>query len=77
MHRNGIREAKADLRLSLGRDRKGNRKDFHRSINSKREIRENEALTLNGAGDLVTKDMEKVEVPNAFLTSAFADKTLP
>ncbi|KAK4825959.1 hypothetical protein QYF61_003528 [Mycteria americana] len=52
-------------------------KDFYRSINIKREIRENEGLTLNGAGDLVTKNMEKVEASNAFFTSVFTDKICP
>ena len=68
------RTAKAHLRLNLGRDRKGNMKDFYRSFHSKREIMENEGLPLNGAGDLVMKDMQKLEVPNAFFTSAFTDK---
>ena len=32
-------------------------------------------LLLNEAGALVTQDMERVEVPNAFFTSVFASKT--
>lgn len=77
MCRNGVRKAKACLRLNLGRDRKGNMKDFYRSINSKREIMEIKSLPLNGTGDLVTKDMEKDEVPNTIFTSAFTDKIYP
>lgn len=77
MCRNGVKKAKAHLQLNLGRDRKGNMRDFYRSISSNREIRENEGLTLNGARDLVTKDTEKDEVSNTFFTSVFTDKICP
>lgn len=43
--------------------------DLCRSFHSKREIGENGGLTLSGAGDSVTKEMEKIKVLNAFFTS--------
>jgi len=49
-------------------------KDLYRSTNSKREIGENEGLAQNVAGYLVTKDVEKDEVSNAFFISVFTDK---
>ena len=54
---------------------KSNKKGFYKYINSKRKTRKNVGLLLNGAGDLVTKDMEKAEVFNAFFASFFTDKT--
>lgn len=49
--RNGIRKAKAHLQLNLGKDGKGNMKDFNRAISNKRQISENEGLTLNRVGE--------------------------
>jgi len=53
---------------------KGNKKGFQKYINSKRKTRKNVGLLLNGAGDLVTKDMEKAEVFNAAFAIFFTDK---
>lgn len=38
---------------------KGNEQGFYKYINNKRKTRKNVGHLLNGAGDLVTKDMEK------------------
>lgn len=48
-------------------------KDFNTAINNKRQISENEGLTLRGVG---RKDMGKIEVPRAFLTSALLIKSV-
>lgn len=56
------------------RDVKGNRKCFCKYRNSKRKTRENAGLLLSGAGNLVTKDMEKAEVLNTFFASVFTSK---
>lgn len=75
MCRDRIRKAKANLELSLVKDVKGNNNGFYKYINSKRKVREIVGLLLDGAGDLVTKDMEKAKVFNAFFTSVFTGKT--
>ncbi|KAK4810509.1 hypothetical protein QYF61_004289 [Mycteria americana] len=69
--RDGVRKAKAHLELNLVRDVKGDKKGFCGFIISKRKTRENVGLLLNGAGDLVTQDMEKAEVLSAFFASVF------
>lgn len=69
VYRNSVRKVKAHLQVDLGRDRKGNLKDFYRSIDSKKEIRGKDGLTVNEAVDLMTKDVEKDEISNAFLIS--------
>ncbi|PKU33022.1 rna-directed dna polymerase from mobile element jockey-like [Limosa lapponica baueri] len=58
---NEVRKAKANLELNLARGVKGNKKGFYKYINSKRKTRENVGQLLNGAGELVTRDMEKVK----------------
>lgn len=73
--RNSIKKTKANLELGLVRDVKGSKNGFCKYINSKRKVKENVSLLLNGARDLVTKDMEKAKVFNAFFTSVFTGKT--
>lgn len=53
---------------------KGNKKSFYRCIRSKKKPRENVGLLLNGMGDLVAKDMQKVEVLSAIFTLIFIGK---
>ena len=57
--------------LNLVRAVKGNRKDFYTYVSCQSKMGENVSVMLNGAGDLVAKDMEKAEVLNAFFSSIF------
>lgn len=72
-----VRKAKAYLELNLARDvkNKSNEKGFCRCISCKRKTRENVSLLLNGAGNLVTGNMEESEILNTFFTSVFIGKT--
>lgn len=56
------------------RDMKGNKKGFYKYVSSKRKTRENMSPLLNGAGELLTNDMGKDEVLNAFFASIFTGK---
>lgn len=58
--------------MNLARDVKGHKKGFYRYLNSNGKTRENMDLSLNRAGDLMTKDMEKAEVLCAFFVSVYA-----
>ncbi|CAM5087143.1 unnamed protein product [Natator depressus] len=69
-----IRKAKAQLELQRARDVKGNKKGFYRYVSNKKKIRESVGPLLNGGGNLVTDDVEKAEVLNAFFASVFIDK---
>lgn len=71
MCRDVVRNVKAHLELNLVSNVKGNKKSFSRCISKKRKTRENMGLVLNGAGDLVTKDREKVKVLNTFFLFFF------
>lgn len=62
MSRDGFRKANIHMDLNLGRNVKGNKNVFSRYKSSKRKTSENVDSLLNGAGGLVTKDMEKAEV---------------
>lgn len=64
-----VRKAKAHLELNVARDAKGNKKGFCKYLCGKRKTREIVGPQLNGAGALVTQDMGKAEVLNAFFTS--------
>ncbi|KFV97213.1 hypothetical protein N327_03267, partial [Fulmarus glacialis] len=69
--RDQIRKAKVLIELNLARDIKGNKKSFYRYMADKRKTRENVGPLWNKMGDLVTQDMEKVEVLNDFFASVF------
>jgi len=69
--RDGVRKVKAHLESNMVTDMKGNKKSFSKFISRKRKTRENTGLVLNEAGGLVTKDMEKVKVVNAFFPWVF------
>ncbi|KAK4827641.1 hypothetical protein QYF61_019851 [Mycteria americana] len=72
-----VRKAKADLEFNLAKDAKSNKKGFRKQISSRKKTREDIDLLQNGAGKLVTKDMEKAEVFNAFFASVFTRKDGP
>jgi len=63
------------MELNLARDVKDHMKGFSKYVTGKRKTRENIGLLLHGAGELVTHDMEKSAVLNAFVASAFTSKT--
>ncbi|KAK4831883.1 hypothetical protein QYF61_020030 [Mycteria americana] len=67
--KDGVRKDKVHLEFNLARDVKDSKKGFYK------KTRENVGPQLNGAGDLVTQDLEKTEVLNAFFTSVFISKT--
>ena len=74
--RDGVRKSKAHLELNLTREMKGKKKGFYRYVSNKWKTRENVALQLNGAEDLVTKDTEMPDILNAFLASVFTGPIL-
>lgn len=70
------RKAKVQPELNLVRGVKGNKEAFCNYISHKRTIRKNVSLLLlKVAGALVTQDMEKAEILNAFFTSVSTRKT--
>ncbi|KGL87978.1 hypothetical protein N301_00234, partial [Charadrius vociferus] len=66
-----VRKAKAQIELNLARDVKGYKKSFYVYISDKRKTRENVGPLRKEMGDMVTQDMEKVEVLNNFFASVF------
>ena len=75
--RAGVRKAKAQLELKPDREVKVNRKGCRRYTGSKRKAEENMGPLLHGAGDTVTKDMEKAEVLIAVFAMVFTDMVCP
>ncbi|GAB0205785.1 hypothetical protein GRJ2_003044100 [Grus japonensis] len=69
------RNAKAQLELNLPTVARGNKKCFYKYINNKKRAKENLHPLLNAEGNIATKDGEKAEVLNAFLTSVFNSQT--
>ncbi|GAB0179532.1 hypothetical protein GRJ2_000418500 [Grus japonensis] len=72
--RHQVRKAKALVELNLARDVKDNKKSFYRYVSEKKRMRENVGPLQNETGDLVTQDMEKVEVLNDFFALVFTGK---
>ncbi|CAM4497687.1 unnamed protein product [Lepidochelys kempii] len=72
--RSEIRKAKSHLELQLARDVKSNKKGFFRYVSNKKKIKESLGPLLNEGGNLVTEDVEKANVLNAFFASAFTNK---
>ncbi|KAK4823788.1 hypothetical protein QYF61_006510 [Mycteria americana] len=70
-----VRKAKTQLELNLAKDVKDNKKSFYRYVDDKRKTRENVGPLLSKMWELVTRNMEKAEVLNAFFTSVFTSKT--
>uniref|UniRef100_K7EZY7 Reverse transcriptase domain-containing protein n=1 Tax=Pelodiscus sinensis TaxID=13735 RepID=K7EZY7_PELSI len=69
-----IRKAKAQMELRLAKDVKDNKKGFYRHVNKKKVIREGVRPLMDEGGNLVTDDVGKAEVLNAFFASVFTDK---
>lgn len=57
---------KTQLELESVRDMKGNKKGFLRYVSNQRQAKENVGPQFNRSRDLVTKDIKKAEVLNAF-----------
>ncbi|CAM4534474.1 unnamed protein product [Lepidochelys kempii] len=72
--RNDIRRAKSHLELQLDRDVKSNKKGFFRYVGNKKKAKESVGPLLNEGGNLVTEDVEKANVLNAFFASVFTNK---
>ncbi|CAM4534308.1 unnamed protein product [Caretta caretta] len=72
--RSEIRKAKSNLELQLARDVKSNKKGFFRYVGNKKKVKESVGPLLNEGGNLVTEDVEKAKVLNAFFASVFTNK---
>ncbi|CAM4553989.1 unnamed protein product [Caretta caretta] len=72
--RNEIRRAKSHLELQLARDVRSNKKGFFRYVGNKKKAKESVGPLLNEGGNLVTEDVEKANVLNAFFASVFTNK---
>ncbi|CAM5095950.1 unnamed protein product [Natator depressus] len=72
--RSEIRKAKSHLELQLARDVKSNKKGFFRYVSNKKKVKESVGPLLNEGGKLVTEDVEKANVLNAFFASVFTNK---
>ncbi|KAK4815361.1 LOW QUALITY PROTEIN: hypothetical protein QYF61_001349 [Mycteria americana] len=71
--RDGVRKAKAQLELNLARDAKNSKNGFYRKGRLKKMYQSPNPLSapINETGELVTMDMEKVEVHSNFSDSVF------
>lgn len=72
--RDGVKKAKAHLKLSLEGNKKYHKMGFYKYTDIKRKTRENMAPLLNSVGNLVTKYVEKAELPNAIFASVSTSK---
>ncbi|PKU28199.1 hypothetical protein llap_21498 [Limosa lapponica baueri] len=72
--RNQIRKAEAQIELNLARDIKDNEKNFYKYIRDKGKTSKDVGPLRKETGDLVTQDMEKIEVMNDFFASFFTGK---
>ncbi|CAM5177685.1 unnamed protein product [Eretmochelys imbricata] len=72
--RSEIRKAKSHLELQRARDVKSNKKGFFRYVSNKKEVKESMGPLLNEGSNLVTEDVEKANVLNAFFASVFMNK---
>lgn len=63
--------------MKVEREAKGYKKGFYKYTISRKKTNENVSSLLSGAGNLVTRHMEKAQVLNAFLSSVFIAKVCP
>lgn len=70
-----VSKVKAYLELNTVREVKGIKKGFYRYSSSKRKIQENVGPLINGARNVVKKDMEKAKLLHAFFTSVSTGKS--
>lgn len=70
------KKAKVHLELNLAKDVKGSKKGLYKCISSKQKIMENVNCLMNRLGVGVAKDMDRAELVNATLASAFFFLTL-
>uniref|UniRef100_K7EYW4 Reverse transcriptase domain-containing protein n=1 Tax=Pelodiscus sinensis TaxID=13735 RepID=K7EYW4_PELSI len=69
-----IKKAKVQMEWRLAKAVKDNKKGFYRHVNKKVVIREGVRPLLDEGGNLVTDDVGKAEVLDAFFASVFTDK---
>jgi len=76
--RDGVRKAKAQLKLNLARDAKKNTKGFYRYLKQKKKVQQGvpPCLPVSDTGKLVTEVKEKAEVLN-FFALVFSDNCSP
>ncbi|CAM4662215.1 unnamed protein product [Lepidochelys kempii] len=72
--RNEIRRAKLHLELQQAKNVKSNKNGFFRCVGNKKKAKESVGPLLNEGGNLVTEDVEKANVLNAFFASVFTNK---
>jgi len=72
--RDDIRKAKNQMELNLAKDLKDNKKGFCKYVSNIPRTRKNVDSLLNEMGDLVTKEVEKVELLNTTFASVLASK---
>ena len=71
MCRYGIRKVKAQMKLSLARDVKDNKKGFYMYRGRRRWAKEDVPPLMKGNGELASSDIEKAEVLNECFASVF------
>ncbi|PKU46884.1 hypothetical protein llap_2857 [Limosa lapponica baueri] len=72
--RDQVRQAKAQTKLNLARDIKGNKNSFYMYVRDKRKTSKNMSPLQKETGHLVTWDMDKAKVLNDFFASLFTSK---
>ena len=68
--RDGVRKARAQLKLSFARGTKRNKRGFYRYINWKRKVQVGIPSLVSNTGGLITADKEKAEVFDNFFTQS-------
>lgn len=75
LRREKIRKAKIQLEIfNMATVVKGNKKSFYKYINNTRRAREKLHTLLDVAGNIITENKEKAEVPHVFFASVFKNQ---